>query len=66
MKNTIITSKTQKEHDHMITCIEEQNLPYRLQMTLTGVNDIEVYHSLESEITDLKNLYNQKLQTSIF
>lgn len=66
MKSTILRFKTQKEHNHMLTCLHETDLTYRLQTSLTGINDIEVYHNSKTDITKLNKLYNSKLQISIF
>ena len=66
MKASILTFRSIQELEHMKVCLANLNLSYRLQTTLTGIHDIEVYHQTAEEITELKKQYHDNLQHKIF
>lgn len=66
MKSKIISFKSQKQLDQTKLCLDNLNLSYRLQTTLTGVYDIEVYYDSQQDLTELENEYIKSLQHKIF
>lgn len=66
MKSKILSFKSRKQLEHTKVCLANLNLSYRLQTTLTGIEDIEVYYDSQQDLTDLENEYIKSLQNKLF
>lgn len=66
MKSKILSFKSQKHFEHTKVCLDNLNMSYRLQTTITGIYDIEVYYNNNNDLIKIEDEYIRTLQHKIF